>query len=58
MWQIYGMMALDLIRERHRTADRDRRARGASRHPRDEEIATRAQRSSLLIDTVRHGHRA
>jgi hypothetical protein len=58
MWQIYGMMALDLIRERHRSADRERRARGARRHPGEDEMVTRAQRSSVLIETVRHGHRA
>jgi hypothetical protein len=58
MWQIYGIMALDIINERQREAAARRRANGPQRPAQPQLARTRARSAGLLTKVVRSTHRA
>jgi hypothetical protein len=52
MWQIYGLMARDLINTRRREAAAERRARRAVRRTRREEEESRLRIGRLIARTM------
>jgi hypothetical protein len=57
MWQIYGLMALDLIKERRREADAERRARQAQRHVVRGSVEARVEADETIRQAVLSTHR-
>ena len=58
MWQIYGLMALDLINERRREAEAERRARSARRRVLRGSDEARAQADETVRQAALSTHRA
>ncbi len=58
MWQIYGLMALDLINERHREAEAERRARRAQRRELRGSHESRVAADEVVRQAVLSSHRA
>ena len=58
MWQIYGLMALDLINERRREAEAERRARRAQRRVLRGSDEARAEAEETVRQAVLSSHRA
>ena len=58
MWQIYGLMALDLINERRREAEAERRARRATRRVIRGSDEARAEADETVRQAALSTHRA